>query len=106
MKSMKEVLKTFESMEKKNKNKPVMVARQKVGEIFVGLSPKTLANLHSKGEGPPVYKRGRLAFYKIDELTQFMTADEEDEDEDGKHRGREPPSSYKNFITKVHLTSF
>lgn len=77
MKSMKEVLKAFESMAKKNKNPQLMVSRQKVGEIFVGLSPKTLANLHSKGEGPPVYKKGRIAFYKISELVEFLTADQE-----------------------------
>jgi hypothetical protein len=75
MESMVGMLERFERIAKRNQNRQLMVARQKVGEIFVGLSPKTLANLHSEGKGPPVYKKGRIAFYKISELAEYLTTD-------------------------------
>jgi hypothetical protein len=53
-----------------SKTTPVMIARCRVEDFFPGLSPKTLANLNSKGEGPEVFKRGRKAFYRFDDLVE------------------------------------
>jgi hypothetical protein len=76
MSELKEVLEKFERMAKKNKNQPLMVSRQKVPELFPGLSPKSLANWHSQGIGPPTYKKGRIVFYKVSELVGYLTDDE------------------------------
>ena len=55
-------------------NKPLMIARSKVEQLFSGLNPKTLANLNSKGEGPRGFKRGRLVFSRVDEITRYLEA--------------------------------
>ena len=55
-------------------NKPLMIARSNVEQLFPGLNPKTLANLNSKGEGPRGFKRGRLVFYRVDEITRYFEA--------------------------------
>lgn len=52
--------------------KPLMVARSRVQELFPGLHPKTLANLNSIGDGPPGFKRGRLVFYRVEDLENFL----------------------------------
>mgnify|MGYP001224733691 FL=1 len=48
--------------------KPVYIARKEVHKYFPGLSSKTLANQNSQGKGPTPIKRGRLVFYRFDEL--------------------------------------
>ena len=54
----------------------VYVARQEVPTFFPGASPKTLANLNSKGLGPKPYKNGRISFYKYKELLRHYTGEE------------------------------
>ncbi len=61
----------------KKRETPIMVARTRVGRWFDGLSSKTLANLASQGRGPKVYRRGRLAFYRFDELEQYVAGEDE-----------------------------
>jgi|TARA_B110000495_G_scaffold144219_1_gene127156 hypothetical protein len=51
---------------------PVYIARKDVAMYFMGLSPKTLANENSKGLGPTPMKRGRLIFYRFDELKSLF----------------------------------
>lgn len=55
--------------------KPIMIARQRVGDYFPGLNPKTLANLNSKGEGPKPYIKngGRTAFYITTDIQEYLT---------------------------------
>jgi len=52
--------------------KPILIARSQVERLFPGLHPKTLANLNSKGEGPRGFKRGRLVFYRVDEIERYL----------------------------------
>ena len=52
--------------------KPIMIARNRVAELFLGLNPKTLANLFSEGRGPKAYRRGRKIFYRVDELESYL----------------------------------
>jgi len=52
--------------------KPIMVARSRVQELFPGLIPKTLANLNSLGKGPQGYKRGRLVFYRVESIEDYL----------------------------------
>jgi len=49
---------------------PIMIARSRVGDFFPGLSPKTLANLNSKGKGPAGFKYGRKIFYRFEDLVE------------------------------------
>lgn len=59
-------------MKTQKASKPEMVARQRVGDYFDGLNPKTLANLNSQGRGPKPYKRGRIVFYDFAELGNYV----------------------------------
>lgn len=52
--------------------KPILIARSRVEECFPGLTPKTLANLNSEGKGPRGFKRGRLVFYRVDEIERYL----------------------------------
>ena len=45
--------------EKETNSHPEFVSRQAVPKHFSGASPKTLANLNSKGLGPKPYKNGK-----------------------------------------------
>jgi hypothetical protein len=62
-------------MENQNANraKPIMIARSKVGDLFPGLSPKSLANLLCEGRGPKAYRVGRKIYYKIKDLESYLT---------------------------------
>ena len=53
-------------------SKPILTARSRVEEYFPGLKSKTLANLNSQGKGPRGFKRGRLVFYRIDEIERYL----------------------------------
>ena len=53
--------------------KPEMIARTDVEDVIQGLKPKTLANLNSRGEGPPYYKIGHKVYYRMDELVEWAT---------------------------------
>ncbi|MDY6950240.1 MAG: helix-turn-helix domain-containing protein [Thermodesulfobacteriota bacterium] len=50
-----------------------IVTPERLPEYFPGLKPKTLANLRSKGEGPPYYKRGRRIFYRLADVQAWIT---------------------------------
>ena len=54
------------------KPKPEYVARHKIEEYFPGLSPKTLANKNSIGEGPKPHKRDRKVFYLFREVCTYV----------------------------------
>ncbi len=54
-------------------SKPIMIARNRVPDLFPGLNPKTLANLFSEGRGPKAYRVGRKIFHKVDELEDWLT---------------------------------
>ena len=59
--------------EKETNSHPEFVSRQAVPKHFAGASPKTLANLNSKGLGPKPYGNGRIIFYSYrDLLRHFM----------------------------------
>jgi hypothetical protein len=59
-------------MKKTTKLHPILIARQRVGDYFPGLSPKTLANLASQKKGPKAYKRDRIVFYDPTEVKNFL----------------------------------
>ena len=51
-----------------NQAQPIYIARKEVHKYFPGLSSKTLANQNSKGTGPTPIRRGRLVFYRFEDL--------------------------------------
>ena len=55
-----------------NQTQPIYIARKEVQKYFPGLSPKTLANQNSKGTGPTPIKRGRLVFYRFEDLKDLF----------------------------------
>ena len=55
-----------------NQTQPIYIARKEVHRYFPGLSSKTLANQTSKGTGPTPIKRGRLVFYRFEDLKDLF----------------------------------
>jgi hypothetical protein len=55
-----------------NQTKPIYIARKEVHKYFPGLSSKTLANQNSKGAGPTPIRRGRLVFYRFEDLKDLF----------------------------------
>ena len=55
-----------------NQTQPIYIARKEVHKYFPGLSPKTLANQNSKGTGPTPIRRGRLVFYRFEDLKSLF----------------------------------
>lgn len=64
----------FQQMEAKWPS--AIVARHEVGKFSGGLlNPQTLANMSSKGEGPPKIKMGsRRVFYSVQDLVAWLRA--------------------------------
>jgi hypothetical protein len=61
-----------------NQTQPIYIARKEVHRYFPGLSPKTLANQNSNGTGPTPIRRGRLVFYRFEDLKGlFLEGDKE-----------------------------
>jgi len=82
---MEHVLEKLKQQIRRNKAKPLMISRQRVPDLFPGLSPKTLANLYSEGKGPKVYKRGKSVFYLVEDLVEYLTQDPRQNLEEGKN---------------------
>ena len=55
-----------------NQTQPIYIARKEVHKYFPGLSSKTLANQNSKGAGPTPIRRGRLVFYRFEDLKDLF----------------------------------
>lgn len=53
-------------------DRPILISRQRVEDYFPGLSPKTLANLNCKGEGPTPYRKNRIIYYKTEDLESYV----------------------------------
>ena len=51
---------------------PEFVARHLIEDYFPGLSPKTLANKNSLGQGPTPHKRDRKVFYLFREVCNYV----------------------------------
>jgi len=71
---MDKLVDSFEQYIPTNRPSPIMVTRQRVSEYFAGLSAKTLANLACDGEGPPYFKRGKIVWYQISDIENWLTA--------------------------------
>ena len=52
--------------------RPIMVARQEVAKIFIGLAPQTLANLAHEGSGPRYFRRGKICWYSVSEIEAWL----------------------------------
>ena len=55
-------------------NLPIAFARKEIDRLLPGvISPKTLANLSSQGDGPPAYHQGRTVFYNRDAFLEWLS---------------------------------
>ena len=54
--------------------RPIMVSRQEARKIFVGLCGQTLANLGARGEGPPYFRRGKICWYRVKDIEDWLTS--------------------------------
>ncbi len=55
---------------------PILVRATHVEKFFPGLSPKTLANLRAQGRGPRYFRRGRLVFYRPEDVKMWIEQQE------------------------------
>lgn len=46
---------------------------RKAAATFLGIAPRTLANWRSQGRGPVIVKLGGRVFYRISDLTAFLS---------------------------------
>ena len=46
---------------------------ERLSDLFLGLSVKTLANLRSAGRGPRYFRRGRRIYYKVGDVRDWLT---------------------------------
>ena len=53
--------------------RPVMVTRQQLPKYFPGMAVRTWANMAHLKEGPRVYRKGKLAWYVVDEVVNYLT---------------------------------
>jgi len=54
---------------------PPFIGRAEVSKYFPGiLTPKTLANLASRGLGPPYFKVGRKVVYRTEDLLEWLSS--------------------------------
>ncbi len=61
------------NVEKILKSLPPTFSRTEVGKLFPGIiSPKTLANMANKGEGPRFYKAGRHCIYVTEDFLLWL----------------------------------
>lgn len=61
-----------------NANKPTAVTspfltRQQAAQYLM-MTPGSLSNLHGQGKGPAYYKRGKLVYYRIEDLDAWITS--------------------------------
>ena len=64
--------------------RPLMVARQEVEKIFVGLRPQTLANAATEGTGPAFHRRGKVWWYKVEDVMNWLTSNPVQTNTEGK----------------------
>lgn len=62
-----------ELIEQMRTNLPVAFGRQSIDHLLPGvLTSKTLANMSSKGEGPPFFRQGRKVMYERDTFLEWL----------------------------------
>lgn len=61
-------------IEKLRETLPAVFSRTEVERLMPGtLSSKTLANLQSAGDGPPIWKQGRRCLYEKDSFLRWYS---------------------------------
>jgi hypothetical protein len=53
--------------------RPFMVTRQELPKLFPGMTARTWANLAHLKQGPKFYRKGKLAWYVVDDVIEYLT---------------------------------
>ena len=53
--------------------RPIMVTRQELPKLFPGMTARTWANLAHEKKGPRFYRIGKLAWYVVDDVIEYLT---------------------------------
>ncbi len=53
--------------------RPVMVTRQELPKLFPGMTARTWANLAHLKQGPKYHRRGKLTWYVVDDVIEYLT---------------------------------
>jgi len=53
--------------------RPVMVTRQELPKLFPGMAVRTWANMAHEKTGPRFYRVGKLAWYAVDDVIEYLT---------------------------------
>ena len=53
--------------------RPIMVTRQELPKLFPGLTARTWANMAHEKKGPKFYRIGKLTWYVVDEVFEYLT---------------------------------
>ena len=52
--------------------RPVMVTRQQLPKYFPGMTARTWANMAHEKKGPKYYKIGKLTWYVVDDVIEYL----------------------------------
>ena len=52
--------------------RPVMVTRQQLPKYFPGMTARTWANLAHLKQGPEFFRKGKLAWYEVDTVADYL----------------------------------
>ncbi len=52
--------------------RPVMVTRQELPKLFPGMTARTWANLAHEKKGPKFYRVGKLAWYVVSDVIDYL----------------------------------
>ena len=52
---------------------PIMATRRQLETLFPGLCSRTLSNWAYEGKGPRYWRKGKNAWYDVQEVREFLT---------------------------------
>jgi len=55
-------------------NNPTIFLNRAEAARFLRIKPGTLANLHLRGQGPVFFKKGKLVYYRTEDLVAWIEA--------------------------------
>jgi len=53
--------------------RPIMVTRQELPKLFPGMTARAWANLAHLKQGPKFCRRGKLTWYVVDDVIEYLT---------------------------------
>jgi len=53
--------------------RPIMVTRQELPKLFLGMTARTWANMAHEKKGPKFYRIGKLTWYMVTDVIEYLT---------------------------------